>query len=91
MLRFLTSLMMSLSKYLTKLSQSALVIPTLNKNNIKGLNKMLFNFQWVNKQDKINRSDVLRPAGLGMFEVESFWKALQFSRIRRLVNTDYMW
>ena len=76
---------------LSKLSHLVLVIPSLNKQRLKTLNTVLFRFLWNNKPDKVNRKDAVKPVkygGLGMVEVETFWKALKFSWCRRLLVTD---
>ena len=40
---------------MSKLSHIALVIPSLNKTMVKGVEKILYNFLWNKKSDKVKR------------------------------------
>ena len=79
---------------LSKLSHLALVIPSLTKQRLKQLNSTLFKFIWDGKPDKVSRKDIIKPVckgGLGMVQVDVFWKALKFSWFCRLATTNDIW
>ena len=67
---------------LSKLSHLALVLASLDKNKIKLLENLVFNFVWGKKPDKVCREDAKLPekaGGLGMVDIYSFWQiALKF-------------
>ena len=79
---------------LSKLSHAALVIPTVTNNKIRDLEKIIFNFIWSGKQDKIKR-DVLKlteiDGGLGLTDIQDFWTSLKFSWFRKLNQTTAFW
>ena len=59
----------------------ASVLPTPQKL-VKDLNKLLFNFIWNSKREKVKRSVLLNPiesGGLGMFDVLTKFKSLYLS------------
>ena len=79
---------------LSKLSHLALVIPSLTQQRLKQLNSTLFKFIWNGKPDKVSRKDIIKPVskgGLGMVQVDVFWKALKFSWFRRLATSNDIW
>ena len=80
---------------LSKLSHIALVLPDLNKDMIKKIEKIFFKFLWgTGKSEKVKREDTKIPVkfgGLGMPDVAIFWKAFKFSWIRRLISTRSFW
>lgn len=79
---------------LSKLSHIALVVPSLAKNHLKKLEKILFSFLWSNKTAKISKIDSYKPikkGGLGMVEVFNFWRALKCSWTRRILHSNAFW
>ena len=79
---------------LSKLSHLALVLPDLNKTQIKEIEKLSFNFIWDNKPDKVSREHsklAEKAGGLGMVDIKSFWMSLKFSWFRRALNTNAFW
>ena len=72
---------------LPKLSHLALVLPNLNKTQIKIIESMFFKFLWGNKPDKVSREHCKIPekaGGLGFTDIFQFWQSLKFSWLRRL-------
>ena len=79
---------------LSKLSHLATVLPSLNKNQIKKLETLIFQFLWGNKPDKVSREHTKlteKAGGLGVPDVSSFWLSLKFSWFRRAINTNAFW
>ena len=79
---------------LPKLSHLALVLPSLSDKQIKELEKIIYNFMWNGKPDKVSRLHAKAPenmGGLGMVDIKHFWIALKFSWLRRLGNTKAFW
>ena len=79
---------------LSKLSQLALVLPNLNKNQIKMLENLFFKFLWGNKPDKVSREHCKLPekaGGLGFIDINQFWQSLKFSWLRRLCYSGSFW
>ena len=79
---------------LSKLSHAALVIPSLKKNKLIDLEKILFKFIWGDKPDKVCRDAAKLPekaGGLGMVDIGSFWIGLKFSWLRRMLSTTAFW
>ena len=79
---------------LSKLSHAALVIPSLKKSQLIDLEKIIFKFIWGNKPDKVNRDAAKlseTAGGLGMIDIGSFWVALRFSWLRRMLSTTAFW
>ena len=79
---------------LSKISHIALVIPNPNKNMLKRLNTLFFQFIWDKRSEKVNREDSKLPiqkGGLGMPDILKFWSAFKFSWFRRLLSTDSFW
>ena len=79
---------------LSKLSHLALVLPNLDKKQIKLLENLFFSFLWGNKPDKVSRDHSKlseKAGGLGFVDVKQFWDSLKFSWFRRLCNTNAFW
>ena len=60
---------------LSKISHIALVIPNPNKNMLKRLNTLFFQFIWDKRSEKVNREDSKLPiqkGGLGMPDILKF-------------------
>ena len=79
---------------LPKLCHLALVLPDLNKHQIKQLETLAFNFLWDNKPDKIARDHVKlseKAGGLGFLDIKDFWLSLKFSWLRRALHTSAFW
>ena len=79
---------------LSKLSHLAIVLPSLNKKDLKSLESLFFDFIWGKKVPKVSKEHVKLPekkGGLGLPDVEKFWKSLKFSWLRRLSSTEAFW
>ena len=79
---------------LPKLSHLALVLPNLNKTQIKIIETKFFKFLWGNKPDKVSRDHCKLPekaGGLGFTDVHCFWQSLKFSWLRRLCYSGGFW
>ena len=79
---------------LSKLSHLPLVLPDINANQLKELEKLIFQFLWNNKPDKVSREHSKlkeKAGGLGVTDIKSFWQALKFSWFRRALNTSAFW
>lgn len=78
---------------LSKLSYIALVCP-LKPNFEKKLTKLMFEFIWNNKPDKLKREYTYLPitqGGLKVPNIADFWKSLKFSWVRRLFTSSNIW
>ena len=72
---------------LSKLSHLALVLPNLDRKQIKEIESIFFKFLWGNKPDKVSRDHCKlseKAGGLGFIDVKQFWYSLKFSWFRRL-------
>ena len=62
---------------------------------IKKINKMLFEFIWDKKPDKISRTNLIQPkkhGGLDMIDLECFIKGLQINWVKKLLsNKNPLW
>ena len=79
---------------LSKLSHTALVIPSLSNKRVKEIETLFFKFLWGNKPDKVSRECVKikeKQGGMGLIDIKDFWMAFKFSWIRRLIKTDAFW
>ena len=77
-----------------KLTQLALVLPNLDNKKIKYLENLIFSFLWENKPDKVCREDAKiseKAGGLGIIDVNNFWKSLKLSWLRRASSTSAFW
>ena len=82
------------SLVLPKLTHLALVLPNLELTKIKRLENLIFTFIWGNKPDKVKREDAKlseKAGGLGLVDIQDFWKSLKFSWLRRAINTNAFW
>ena len=79
---------------LSKLNHILSVIPEPSQDFIKGLERILYNFLWNGKPDKIKRSTMIldyKEGGLKMVDISSFYKGLRISWIKRLMGTTGTW
>ena len=79
---------------LSKLSHLALVLPTLEKQHLKKLERLVFNFIWNGKPDKVARDHARLPeklGGLGLTDIKQFWNSLKFSWLRRMCVSKSFW
>ena len=61
---------------------------------IKRLTTIFYKFLWDGKSEKVCRTDTklsLLRGGLGMPDINTFWKAFKFSWLRRLILTRSFW
>ena len=78
---------------LSKLSHLALVCP-FDASIEKKMTKMMFEFIWNKKPDKIKRDFAYLPLGMGGLNapnIHDFWKSLKFSWFRRLFVSENIW
>ena len=78
---------------LSKLSYLALVCP-LDSCIEKKMTKMMFDFIWNKKPDKIKRDFAYLPVGMGGLNapnISDFWKSLKFSWFRRFFTSENIW
>ena len=71
-----------------------MIIPNPSKQMFKEIDKLLFNFLWGNKSEKVRREDSKLPeklGGLGMPDVEQYWLSFKFSWVRRLLTSESYW
>ena len=69
-------------------------MPDINTIQLKELEKLIFQFLWNNKPDKVSREHSKlkeQAGGLGVTDIKSFWQALKFSWFRRALNTKAFW
>ena len=79
---------------LSKISHIALVIPNPNREMLKKLNTLFFQFIWDKKSEKVCREDAKLPVkfgGLGVPDLGKFWTGFKFSWIRRLLTSSSFW
>ena len=66
-------------------------LPDPEESFLKELNKLLYNFLWNGKNDKIRRSGVCQTyeaGGLKMFDIKSFLAPLKISWLKRILHDD---
>ena len=66
-------------------------LPTPQENIVKKITKILFEFLWDGKPDKISRERVIqnkKSGGLEMIDLENFIKGLQVNWIKRLLGKE---
>ena len=79
---------------ISKIVHILLSLPSPNKNTFKKINKMLYEFLWDGKPDKIKRNigkQKLEKGGIAMIDIELFDKALKITWIRRLLIGSSKW
>ena len=77
------------SLLIPKFNHLILSIPTPSRTFLKRLQKMIYDFVWKNKKDKISRdqlSNDYADGGLRLFKVDLFFEALKCTWIRRIVS-----
>ena len=82
------------SLILSKIVHILIALPTPSSKLFKKINKMLYDFLWDGKPDKIKRHTAklsLENGGLGMIDIELFDKAMKLTWIRRLINSSSTW
>ena len=82
------------SLIISKIVHILIALPTPSFKLMKKINKMLYDFLWDNKPDKIKRYTTklsLEKGGIGMIDLESFDKSLKLTWIRRLINSNSTW
>lgn len=79
------------SLLLSKFTHFFISLPKPNSQWIQQFEKMLYNFIWGNKIDKISRKTLqlnYEKGGCRMTNVEIFIKSLKLTWIRRLLTTN---
>ena len=79
---------------ISKIVHIFISLPTPSKNTILNINKMLFEFLWDGKPDKIKRNiakQKLERGGINMIDIDVFDKALKLTWIRRLILGKQKW
>ena len=79
---------------LSKLTHVALVCPHLQKDVLKEIETLSYNFLWKKKPDRMKRditTQSIENGGLGMMKIEEFWNGLKLSWCRRLLTSNGAW
>ena len=79
---------------ISKIVHILISLPTPNKKIVIRINRMLYEFLWDGKPDKISRNvakQKLENGGIAMIDIEIFDKALKMTWIRRILVGDPMW
>ena len=82
------------SLIISKIVHILIALPSPSTVLIKKINKMLFEFLWDGKPDKIKRSTAklkFEKGGLGMIDVELFDKSLKLTWLRKLIVGNSKW
>ena len=78
---------------LSKLSHLASVIPIVNKNKLKEIENLIYNFIWQGKE-KVARQDSKQAenrGGLNFPDILSSWNSFKFAWFRRLAKSKTSW
>ena len=78
----------------SKIVHILLSLPSPNKATFNKINKMLYEFLWDGKPDKIKRNiakQKLENGGIAMIDIELFDKALKMTWIRRFLTGNSKW
>ena len=79
---------------ISKIVHILISLPTPSKKTMKKVNKMLYDFLWDGKPDKIKRDIAkhkLEKGGLNMIDIDFFDKALKLTWIRRVICGKQKW
>ena len=79
------------SLVISKITHLLMNLPDPEESFLKELNKLLYNFLWNGKNDKIRRSGVCQAyevGGLKMVDIKSFLAALKISWLKRILHDD---
>ena len=79
---------------LSKLTHLLISLPSPNKEYIKALETMLYNYIWGSKTDRISRNQITKDykeGGCRMVHIDIFIKSLKLSWIRRIFYSDASW
>lgn len=79
---------------LSKLVHLFISLPNPSSQCIKNLERMLFNFVWSNKKDKVKRTKLIQPiaeGGLQMVDLDSFIKSLKLTWLKRMSTSRSDW
>ena len=79
---------------ISKIVHIFLALPSPSEKIFVKIEKMLFEFLWDGKPDKIKRSfakNNIEKGGLGMIDIRLFEKSLKLTWIRRYLNSDPKW
>ena len=79
---------------LSKLVHLFIALPNPSKQYIKDIEKLLFNFVWGGKIDKIKRTKLIQPPdkdGLSMVHIDSFINSMKLTWLKRLYASRSDW
>ena len=79
---------------LSKLVHLFTALPSPSTRCIKDIERLLFNFVWGNKNDKVKRTLLVQrygKDGLNMVQVDSFIKSMKLSWLKRLLTSSAKW
>ena len=82
------------SLVLSKLVHLWLLLPDPPDNFVKNLQKMIFQFIWNRKRDRISRISAvkaIRDGGLGVTDVKCYIESLKLTWINKLKNSNHKW
>ena len=79
---------------LSKVSHLAMVLPSLNKNQLKLIENLIFKFIWQKGSEKVARKDAVMDftkGGLNFPDITISWKAFKMAWFRRILNSEAKW
>ena len=82
------------TQIISKFVHLLISLPSPSKKMITEINKLLFNFLWNDKPDKIKRTVAkqhLTKGGLGMIDLNIFNKSLKLTWIRKFFESSASW
>ena len=77
-----------------KLTHLFMALPNPDNDYFQKINRMLFNYIWNSKIDRIARKYIIRDydeGGLKMINIEVFIKSLKITWLRRFYQSDSSW
>ena len=82
------------SLLISKISYLFMSIPNPSQSVVSELNKIMYNFLWHGKREKVGRNSLIKDkeeGGLGMIDLESYIRALKITWVRRYITKDGIW
>ena len=82
------------SLIISKIVHILMSLPTPSKNTMLKINKLLYDFLWDGKPEKIKRNmakQKLEKGGLNMIDIDLFDRSLKLTWIRRLICGNQKW
>lgn len=79
---------------MSKLVHLFTTLPNLSPEELKRLERLLFNFIWAGKRDPIKRAKLIQDYSLGglrMVDVSAFEKSMKLTLLKRLATSKARW